>query len=175
MPSDVLAVRYRILSPLGAGGMGEVFLAEDTRLERRVAVKMLPAAVEADAVAPERLRREALAAAGLDHPFICKVDEIGLADGRAFIVMEYVAADAAGLVEQSREHFETALRQAHDLPIRLLQPTVLYWHGRALSASADAADHARGRAMVEAALTDFRGLEMVLHANLAERFLREGR
>ena len=66
MPSDLLAGRYRVLSPLGAGGMGEVFLAEDTRLERRVAVKMLPASVEADAVARERLRREALAAAALD-------------------------------------------------------------------------------------------------------------
>jgi hypothetical protein len=48
------------------------------------------------------------------------------------------------------------------------------WYGRALAASADAADHARGRALVEAALTDFRALEMVLQANLAERFLREG-
>jgi len=93
MASDLLAGRYRILSPLGAGGMGEVFLAEDTRLERRVAVKMLPASVEADAVARERLRREALAAAGLDHPFICKVHEIGDADGRVFIVMEYVEGD----------------------------------------------------------------------------------
>ncbi len=93
MPSDLLAGRYRILSPLGAGGMGEVFLAEDTRLERRVAVKMLPASVEADAVARERLRREALAAAALDHPFICKVYEIGDADGRVFIVMEYVEGD----------------------------------------------------------------------------------
>lgn len=86
-----------------------------------------------------------------------------------------LAADAAGLVDQSREHFEVALRQAHDLPIRLLQPTVLYWYGRMLSAGADIADRARGRAMVEAALTDFRVLEMVLHANLAEQFLREGR
>lgn len=93
MPSDLLAGRYRILSPLGAGGMGEVFLAEDTRLERRVAVKLLPESVEADAVARERLRREALAAAALDHPFICKVYEIGDADGRAFIVMEYVEGD----------------------------------------------------------------------------------
>lgn len=88
MPLDLLAGRYRILSPLGAGGMGEVFLTEDTRLERRVAVKLLPESIEADAVARERLRREALAAAALDHPFICKVYEIGDADGRLFIVME---------------------------------------------------------------------------------------
>ena len=72
MTAPLLAGRYNILSPLGAGGMGEVFLAEDTRLERRVAVKLLPASAEGDAVARERLRREAL-----DHPFICKVYEIG--------------------------------------------------------------------------------------------------
>ena len=86
-----------------------------------------------------------------------------------------LAADAAGLVDQSREHFEIALRQAHEVPIRILQPTVLYWYGRSLSTAADTADRLRGRAMVEAALTDFRSLEMVLHANLAEQFLREGR
>ena len=80
---DSLAGRYRILSRLGAGGMGEVFLAEDTRLERRVAVKLLPSAAESDRLARERLRREALAAAALDHPFICKIYEIGEADGRA--------------------------------------------------------------------------------------------
>jgi hypothetical protein len=84
-----------------------------------------------------------------------------------------LAADAAGLSDQAREHFEIALRQAQEVPVRILQPTVLYWYGRALSAGADAAYRARGRAMVEAALTDFRTLEMVLHANLAERFLRE--
>jgi hypothetical protein len=51
---------------------------------------------------------------------------------------------------------------------------VLYWYGRFLFAAPDAAERARGRAMVEAALTDFRGLEMVLHANLAEQFLNGG-
>jgi len=86
-----------------------------------------------------------------------------------------LAADAAGLADQAREHFETALRQARDVPIRILQPTVLYWYGRALSAATDTADRSRGRAMAEAALTNFRALEMVLHANLAEEFLREGR
>ena len=93
MLDSLLAGRYRILSPLGAGGMGEVFLAEDRRLERRVAVKFLPASAEADPVARERLRREALAAAALDHPFICKVHEIAEADGRMFIVMEYVEGE----------------------------------------------------------------------------------
>jgi serine/threonine protein kinase len=93
MLPELLAGRYRILSPLGDGGMGEVFLAEDTRLERRVAVKLLPVSIEADAVARERLRSEALAAAALDHPFICKVYEIGDAGGRVFIVMEYVEGE----------------------------------------------------------------------------------
>jgi tetratricopeptide (TPR) repeat protein len=85
-----------------------------------------------------------------------------------------LAADAAGLVDQSREHFETALRQAREVPVRILQPNVLYWYGRSLATAADSADRLRGRAMVEAALTDFRTLEMVLHATLAEQFLREG-
>ena len=91
--TQLLGGRYHILSPLGAGGMGEVFLAEDTQLQRRVAVKLLPASTESDFVARERLRREALAAAALDHPFICKVHEIGDADGRMFIVMEYVEGE----------------------------------------------------------------------------------
>ena len=67
--------------------------AEDTSLERRVAVKLLPAAVESDRLARERFRREALSAAALDHPFICKIHEIGEADGRLFIVMEYVEGE----------------------------------------------------------------------------------
>jgi hypothetical protein len=57
--------------------------------------------------------------------------------------------------------------------MRILQPTVLYRYGRALSVATNAADRSRGRAMVEAALTDFRALEMVLHAKLADEFLRD--
>lgn len=84
-----------------------------------------------------------------------------------------LSADAAEMTHQSREHFDIALRQAHDMPVRTLQPTILYWHGRTIASTSDVAERARGRAMVEAALTDFRRLEMVLHAGLAEQFLRE--
>lgn len=84
---------YEILATLGAGGMGEVYRARDTRLGRDVAIKVLPAAMSQDPVARERLRREAVAAAGLDHPFVCKVFEIGDADSRLFIVMELVVGE----------------------------------------------------------------------------------
>jgi tetratricopeptide (TPR) repeat protein len=92
-PGNRITDRYKVLRPLGAGGMGEVFLARDTTLERDVAIKVLPASLSADPIARKRFRREALAAAGLDHPFICKVFEIGDASGRLFIVMEYVAGE----------------------------------------------------------------------------------
>jgi hypothetical protein len=84
---------YDIQVALGAGGMGEVYLARDPRLDRLVAIKLLPAETEGDAVARERLRREALAVAALDHPYICKVHEIGEAGGRLFMVMEYVEGE----------------------------------------------------------------------------------
>ena len=82
--------RYAIHSQLGAGGMGEVFLAEDTQLGRRVAIKLLPAETAADERARRRLIREARAAATLDHPHICAVYEVGEADGLLFIAMQYV-------------------------------------------------------------------------------------
>lgn len=81
---------YEIIGLLGAGGMGEVHLARDARLRRRVAIKVLPAHLLADSIARERLRREALAAASLDHPFICKVFEIGESGGVDYLVMEYI-------------------------------------------------------------------------------------
>jgi tetratricopeptide (TPR) repeat protein len=85
--------RYEILARIGAGGMGEVFCARDKELERHVAIKVLPSHMAADSSARKRLHREALAAASLDHPFICKVFEIGEANGAPFLVMEFVAGD----------------------------------------------------------------------------------
>jgi eukaryotic-like serine/threonine-protein kinase len=84
---------YEILGALGAGGMGEVYRAHDSRLNRHVAIKLLPATTATDAAARARLRGEALAAAALDHPFICKVFEIGEHDDALFLAMEYVAGE----------------------------------------------------------------------------------
>ena len=84
---------YEILSAIGAGGMGEVYRAKDTKLGRQVAIKVLPGHLAANASARERLRREALAAAALDHPFICKVFEIGEERGELFLVMEFISGD----------------------------------------------------------------------------------
>src|SRR6204780_3768605 len=81
---------YEILAPIGAGGMGEVYRAKDTKLGRQVAIKVLPGHLAADTSARERLRREAAAAAALDHPFICKVFEIGEERQVLFLAMEFV-------------------------------------------------------------------------------------
>jgi hypothetical protein len=85
-----------------------------------------------------------------------------------------IAAHAAGLIDKAREHFEIAAQQARDIPYRILQPTVQFWYGRMLAGQNDPSEQSRGRAMIEVAAHDFRSLEMVLHADLAERFLRSG-
>ena len=93
---------YRVLEKIGEGGMGEVYLAEDTSLERKVALKFLPAGLQADEVAQKRFLREAKSAAALDHPYICSIFEVSQTyDGKDFIAMEYAKGQTLHL-EDSR-------------------------------------------------------------------------
>ncbi len=84
---------YKVLSLLGTGGMGEVYLAEDTKLDRRVALKFLPREMQQDETARKRFLREAKSAAALDHAYVCHIHEVGEEEGKSFISMEYVQGE----------------------------------------------------------------------------------
>src|SRR3954471_5783821 len=84
---------YEILSAAGAGGMGEVYKARDTRLERTVAIKVLPQHLAADPQLRERFEREAKAVSSLQHPHICVLYDIGAQDGTDYLVMEYLEGE----------------------------------------------------------------------------------
>jgi len=85
---------YEILSPLGAGGMGEVYRARDTRLERAVAIKILPAHLSTDPARKLRFEREAKTVSALNHPNICSLFDVGSQDGTDFLVMECIEGES---------------------------------------------------------------------------------
>jgi Tol biopolymer transport system component len=84
---------YEIVAPLGAGGMGEVYRAKDTRLDRSVAIKILPAQFSADPVRKQRFQREAKTISSLNHPHICVLYDVGHQDGTDYLVMECVEGE----------------------------------------------------------------------------------
>src|SRR6476659_3745150 len=84
---------YEIIAPLGAGGMGEVYRARDTRLERDVAIKILPARLSGDPAALTRFEREAKSVAALSHPSILAIFDVGTADGVSYAVMELLTGE----------------------------------------------------------------------------------
>jgi len=90
LPANTRLGRYEIRSLLGVGGMGEVYLAEDTTLRRLVAIKLLPAALTADQDRLHRFEREAFAASSLNHPNILTIHEIGAENGHHFITTEFI-------------------------------------------------------------------------------------
>ena len=84
---------YEIVSPLGSGGMGEVYRAKDTRLDRTVAVKILASHLSDNPDAKQRFDREARAISSLNHPNICTLHDVGRQDGIDFLVMEFLEGE----------------------------------------------------------------------------------
>ena len=107
---------YEILSSLGAGGMGEVYRARDDRLHRFVALKFLPVGPDDDSTARKQLLHEARAAAALDHPYVCKVHEVGEVNGRPFIAMECISGETLkARIAREPLRFRDAVRVAIEM------------------------------------------------------------
>ena len=119
---------YEIQAPLGAGGMGEVYKARDTRLDRTVAIKVLPEHVAADPDLKQRFEREAKTVAALSHPHICPVFDVGNQDGIDFLVMEYLDGET---LAQRLDTGALPLDQALQIAIIRTRDTILRWSGSA--------------------------------------------
>src|SRR5205809_605547 len=104
---------YEVLAPVGAGGMGEVYKARDTRLDRTVAIKILPSA---DPELRARFEREAKAIAALQHPHICTLHDVGHQDGTDYLVMEYLEGETlADRLTRGPLKLDEALKTAIDI------------------------------------------------------------
>jgi eukaryotic-like serine/threonine-protein kinase len=111
---------YEITAAIGAGGMGEVYKAHDTRLDRTVAIKVLPSTLVGDAHARQRFAREARAIAALSHPHICPLFDIGHEEGADYLVMEYLEGESlATRLARSRIPLEQAMRYAMEVAAAL--------------------------------------------------------
>src|SRR3989441_9637703 len=135
--------RYTIVSKLGGGGMGVVYEAEDAELGRRVAIKFLPEKAGRSAHALDRFKREARAASALNHPHICTIHDIGVYEGKPFLVMERLRGETVkSAIERQAlsiekitslgEQIAGALEAAHPAGIaqRGLKPPNLFVTGR---------------------------------------------
>ena len=107
---------YEILSPIGAGGMGEVYKARDSRLDRTVAIKVLPEHVASDPDLKQRFEREAKTISSLNHPHICTLYDVGEHEGTSFLVMEYLEGDT---LAQRLEKGALPLDQALEIAVEI--------------------------------------------------------
>ena len=111
---------YRIVERLGAGGMGEVYKAHDARLNRTVAIKVLPGSLTNDPVAQRRFEREARAVAALSSPHICPLYDIGHDAGTDFLVMEYLQGETlSGRLARGRLPLDQTVRYGIDIAAAL--------------------------------------------------------
>src|SRR5215216_7241685 len=116
LQANTVISHYRILSRLGAGGMGEVYLAEDTRLGRQVALKLLPAQFIKDEERLLRFEQEARAASALNHPNIITIHEIGVDDGTHFIATEFIEGET---LRQRLRGGRLSLSEALDVAVQV--------------------------------------------------------
>ena len=107
---------YEVTALIGAGGMGEVYRATDTRLDHTVAIKVLPEHLAAEPQRQERFEREAKAVSSLNHPHICTLHDVGERDGIHYLVMEYVEGDT---LQQRLEKGRLPLDQALEYAIQI--------------------------------------------------------
>jgi len=108
---------YEIQALLGAGGMGEVYRARDTRLERAVAIKILPAHLSSDPIRKQRFEREAKTISGLNHPNICVLYDVGHQDGVDYLVMECLQGETlAKRLEEGALPLEQVLKYGAQTP-----------------------------------------------------------
>jgi hypothetical protein len=150
-PGTVLADRYRIVSLLGRGGMGEVYRADDQRVGQTVALKFLPVQLEDDLVARNRMFSEVRNARAISHPNVCRVYDVGDLDGRHFLTMEYIdGEDLASLLRRIERlppskalaiarQLCSGLAAAHDRGVlhRDLKPANIMIDGRGVARIAD--------------------------------------